>query len=80
MANRAPYDYFYFEYFLGRLACCTKCESMVKRRKRFDLHQNSVDRLAFETDIVSVLNSVRASNFLQRIQLKKYQHYFINKC
>ena len=83
MYNRTTYAYSYWSFLKASCLvpyCCCCCKSACQKRlDRLKLHEQSVDRMNVETDIVGIIQALRQSAFYNRTMLKKYQSYFLNK-
>ena len=77
-----PYQYGYVEY-LGtwlilKLCCCFKKKACFKKREmRYMRHQLAEEQVAKETDFFRFLKLLRVTNFLKKINLRKYQRNLI---
>jgi len=83
LAVRTQYGYSYTSYFAAKLLvcfnCCCKCPCAEKRTKRLELHQESIERMSHEIDIVGLIQSLRVSSFVNKIFLDRHQRFFISK-
>jgi len=82
--GRQEYQYLYCDHFsawlLSFFECfCKNSKCLRKRVDRMNFHNECVDLLTGETDIVNMVRSLRMSDFVNRHKLTNYQRYFINK-
>jgi len=79
-AYKYNYNSFWIAGCLKDYCCCFKNMDCHKKRvERLDLHDESVNRMQTETDIVGMVRSLRLVDFNLRTQLKQHQRYFVNK-
>jgi len=82
--GRKEYEYLYCDHFIAWVLsfceCCCKNAPCFKRRlERFNFHKECVELLQGEIDIVSIIRTLRMSDFVNNNKLKNYQRFFINK-
>ena len=78
------YRYGYGSFVCARLiscfnCCCYQTSCAQKRLKRYELHEEGVQRMNDELDIVGLIRTLRKSQFMANTYLKEYQRFFISK-
>jgi hypothetical protein len=68
LSHRKQYEYSFCEHLLTRFACCCrkKCKNLRQQRT---LHNESVERLMRELDIVSFVRDQRLSSFAHKLTM-----------
>ena len=82
VSERGKYWYSYPEYMLVsflRMCCCScsKRQCFQKRLERLERHEEAVDKLANEIDIVKLLYVQRVGQFIAKLILKKHQRALV---
>ena len=57
--------------------CCSKRQSFQRRLERLERHEEAVDKLANEIDIVKLLYVQRVGQFIAKLILKKHQRALV---
>ena len=77
VSERGKYWYSYPEYMLVSFlrmccCCCSKRQCFQRRLERLERHEEAVDKLANEIDIVKLLYVQRVGQFIAKLILKKH--------